>query len=101
VNLAEVSDETALEELKGSLNDIREQLGQEQVFIAYPYGRKHHITTRRIDMMKELGYDACFSAYGGLNGSDIDPFNIKRIGVNWAFDLTTLQARLRGWDKTQ
>jgi peptidoglycan/xylan/chitin deacetylase (PgdA/CDA1 family) len=101
VNLAEVSDDLALEELRGSLNDIREQLGQEQVFIAYPYGRKHHITARRIDMMKELGYEACFSAYGGLNGSDIDPFNIKRIGVNWAFDLTTLQARLRGWDKTQ
>lgn len=101
VNLAEVSDELALEELRGSLNDIREQLGQEQVFIAYPYGRKHHITAKRIDMMKELGYEACFSAYGGLNGSDIDPFNIKRIGVNWAFDLTTLQARLRGWDKTR
>jgi len=101
VNLAEVSDELALEELRGSLNDIREQLGQEQVFIAYPYGRKHHITAKRIDMMKELGYEACFSAYGGQNGSDIDPFNIKRIGVNWAFDLTTLQARLRGWDKTR
>jgi peptidoglycan/xylan/chitin deacetylase (PgdA/CDA1 family) len=101
VNLAEIGDELALEELQGSLNDIRRELGQEQVFIAYPYGRKHHITAARIDMMKKLGYAACFSAYGGLNGSDLDPFNIKRIGVNWAFDLTTLQARLRGWDKTQ
>lgn len=101
VNLAEIGDELALEELQGSLNDIRKELGQEQVFIAYPYGRKHHITAARVDMMKKLGYAACFSAYGGLNGSDIDLFNIKRIGVNWAFDLTTLQARLRGWDKTQ
>lgn len=101
VNLAEVGDDMALEELHGSLNDIRRELDQEQVFIAYPYGRKHHITAARVDMMKKLGYAACFSAYGGLNGSDIDLFNIKRIGVNWAFDLTTLQARLRGWDKTQ
>lgn len=101
VNLAEISDELALEELQGSLNDIRRELGQEQVFIAYPYGRKHHITAARIDMMKKLGYAACFSAYGGLNGADVDLFNIKRIGVNWAFDLTTLRARLRGWDKTQ
>jgi peptidoglycan/xylan/chitin deacetylase (PgdA/CDA1 family) len=101
VNLAEIGDDLALEELQGSLNDIRKELDQEQVFIAFPYGRKKHITATRIDMMKKLGYAACFSAYGGLNGSDIDLFNIKRIGVNWAFDLTTLQARLRGWDKTQ
>jgi peptidoglycan/xylan/chitin deacetylase (PgdA/CDA1 family) len=101
VNLAEIGDDLALEELQGSLNDIRRELGQEQVFIAYPYGRKHHVTASRIDMMKNLGYAACFSAYGGLNGTDLDLFNIKRIGVNWAFDLTTLQARLRGWDKTQ
>jgi hypothetical protein len=28
-------------------------------------------------------------------------FDIKRTGINWAFDLTTLHARLRGWDNTQ
>jgi len=101
VNLAEVDDQTAHEELAGSLADIRAELGQEQVYIAFPYGRKKHITPARIATMRELGYGACFSAYGGLNGSDIDLFNIRRIGVNWAFDLTTLHARLRGWDKTQ
>jgi methionyl-tRNA formyltransferase len=101
VNLAEISDELALQELQGSLNDIRSQLGQQEVFIAFPYGRKQHITTARIDMMKSLGYGACFSAYGGLNDLHIDRFNIKRIGVNWAFDLPALQARARGWDKTR
>lgn len=101
VDLGKISDELALEELRGSLNDIRRELGQEQVFIAFPYGRKHNITAARIDLMKQLGYAACFSAYGGLNGSDLDLFNIQRTGVNWAFDLTTLQARLRGWDKTR
>jgi peptidoglycan/xylan/chitin deacetylase (PgdA/CDA1 family)/folate-dependent phosphoribosylglycinamide formyltransferase PurN len=101
VNLAEIGDDLALEELEGSFNDIRKELGQEQVFIAYPYGRKHHITAARVDMMKKLGYAACFSAYGGLNASDLDLFNIRRIGVNWAFDMTALQARLRGWDTTQ
>lgn len=101
VDLAKVSDEVALEELQGSLNDIRTQLGQEKVFIAFPYGRKHHITAARVDMMKSLGYAACFSAYGGLNETEIDPFNIKRIGVNWAFDLSALRARLAGWDQTQ
>lgn len=101
VDLAKVSDEVALHELQGSLNDIRTQLGQEQVFIAFPYGRKHHITPARLEMIKSLGYQACFSAYGGLNETDIDPFKIKRIGVNWAFDLSALRARLAGWDKTQ
>jgi peptidoglycan/xylan/chitin deacetylase (PgdA/CDA1 family)/folate-dependent phosphoribosylglycinamide formyltransferase PurN len=101
VNLAEVDDQTAHEELQGSLQDIRTELKQDQVFIAFPYGRKKHITPQRIETIKGLGYGACFSAYGGLNTSDMDLFNIRRIGVNWAFDLATLQARLRGWDKTQ
>ena len=101
VNLAEISDDLALQELQGSLDDIRAHLGQEQVFIAFPYGRKHNITDARVDMIKSMGYGACFSAYGGLNGLDMDPFNIRRIGVNWAFDLLALGARTRGWDKTQ
>lgn len=101
VNLAEISDEVALQELQGSLGDIRTQLGQQEVFIAFPYGRKQHITGARVEMMKSLGYGACFSAYGGLNTMDIDRFNIKRIGVNWAFDLPALHARTRGWDKTR
>ncbi|SHH41600.1 polysaccharide deacetylase family protein [Massilia sp. CF038] len=101
VNLAEIDDALAHEELAGSLADIRAELGQEQVYIAFPYGRKKHITPARIETMRELGYGACFSAYGGLNDASMDRFNIRRIGVNWAFDLTTLQARLRGWDKTQ
>lgn len=101
VNLAAIDDELALRELQGSLNDIRNELSQEQVFIAYPYGRKKHITTARVAMIQQLGYAACFSAYGGLNSKEMNPFDIKRTGINWAFDLTTLHARLRGWDNTQ
>jgi methionyl-tRNA formyltransferase len=101
VNLAAVDDDIALQELQGSLDDIRMELNQEQVFIAFPYGRKQHITAPRIDMMRNVGYTACFSAYGGLNQPDFDIFNIQRIGVNWAFDLKALHARLRGWDKTR
>ena len=99
VNLAEIDDALALEELDGSLRDIRAELDQQQVFIAYPYGRKKHITPARLATIKQLGYAACFSAYGGLN-TDIDAFDIRRIGVNWAFDMAALGARLRGWDKT-
>lgn len=101
VNLAEIGDQLALEELAGSLQDVRTELQQQEVFIAFPYGRKKHITPQRIATIRELGYAACFSAYGGLNGADIDLFDIRRIGVNWAFDLAALSARLRGWDKTR
>lgn len=100
VNLADINDEDALFELTGSLNQIRENLEQKQVYIAYPFGGKHHITRSRIKMIKEVGYQACFSAYGGLNGNHMDLFNIKRIGINWGFDKMAFRARLRGWDKT-
>lgn len=101
VNLAEVSDEVALHELQGSFNDIQTELGLDQVYIAFPYGHKKHITAARIDMIKQVGYTACFSAYGGLNTQQLDRFDIKRIGINWAFDMPALKARLRGWDQTR
>lgn len=101
VNLAEVSDQVAQSELRGSLDDLREQLSLEDVYIAFPYGRKKHITAERVDMMKQIGYKACFSAYGGLNTESMDRFDIQRIGVNWAFNLATLRARLHGWDRTR
>ena len=100
VNLAAVSDDVALQELTGSLDDIRSRLGQDDVLIAYPYGGKRHITPERLEMIKNLGYSACFSAYGGYNQLPLDQFNIKRVGINWAFDLTAFRARLSGWDKT-
>jgi peptidoglycan/xylan/chitin deacetylase (PgdA/CDA1 family) len=101
VNLAEVDDETALIELQGSMEDIRAELGEDKIAIAFPYGRKHHITEPRRALMQQLGYEACFSAYGGLNTKEFNRFDIRRTGVNWAFDLPTLRARLHGWDKTQ
>lgn len=100
VNLADTSDGEALHELKGSLNDIRTKLNQDNIFIAYPYGGKQHITPERRQMIKQVGYSACFSAYGGCNDLNIDLFNIKRIAINWAFDMMAFKARLKGWDKT-
>lgn len=101
VNLAQVADDVALGELAGSLADIRAELGQDEVYIAFPYGGRHHITAARIEMMKQLGYGACFSAYGGINDAVADRFDIKRGGVNWAFDMPAFQARARGWDATR
>ncbi len=97
VNLAQVNDIDALYEIEESMNQIRTRLNQNDVFIAYPYGGKRHINSERLTMIKNVGYSACFSAYGGCNTSDLDPFDIKRIGVNWAFGMLAFKARLRGW----
>jgi methionyl-tRNA formyltransferase len=100
VDLAIVSDSVALTELTESFNDIRARLRQENLFIAYPYGGKRNITTTRIEMIKSVGYAACFSAYGGTNDRNTDLFDIKRVGINWAFDMLAFKARLKGWDDT-
>lgn len=101
VNLAEVADDVAQRELAGSLADIRAELGQDEVYIAFPYGGRHHITAARVEMIRQLGYGACFSAYGGINETVADRFDIKRGGVNWAFDMPAFQARTHGWDATR
>lgn len=101
VNLTEVSDSEAMYELEGSLNEIRKQLNQNDVFIAYPYGGRQHMNSTRLQMIKNVGYSACFSAYGGHNKTKMDVFNIERIGINWAFNMMAFKARLLGWDKAK
>lgn len=61
------------------------ELGLETLEFAYPYGGKEHMTKQRLQLVKEVGYTACLSAYGGSNVSHVDQFNVLRRGIYFAF----------------
>ncbi len=96
-NLAKIDDETARYELTESMNTLRQRLGLQEVAIAYPFGKRSDITEERRRLIRELGYAACFSAYGGRNRFPLDLFDIRRSGVNFAYTRTAFEALIEGW----
>jgi peptidoglycan/xylan/chitin deacetylase (PgdA/CDA1 family) len=73
------------EELARSRDDLRRELGVEQVVFAYPYGGREHMTAERLEWVKQAGYVACLSAYGGANVGRVDRYNVLRRGIHHAF----------------
>ena len=91
VDCAATSEEIVKTELEDSLQKLRCELGLQNVMLAYPYGGRNNMTPERLELVKQAGYTACLSAYGGVNRGDLDPFNILRIGIHWEFsDLAFL-----------
>ena len=72
-------------ELTQSLVDLRRELKLQDAIFAYPYGGRQNMTPQRLDLVRQAGYSACLSAYGGVNSDDVDCFNILRVGMHWEF----------------
>jgi peptidoglycan/xylan/chitin deacetylase (PgdA/CDA1 family) len=77
--------ETVVRELAESRDALRRELGVTDPIFAYPYGKRKNMTPERLERVKEAGYSACLSAYGGVNGRDADRFNILRKGIHWEY----------------
>ena len=73
------------DEIKGSIEDIKNNLGMFSGHYAYPEGQKEHFNSETIKVLKKLGVRACPSAIQGL--AEIPSqnlFNFKRVmvGIN-------------------
>ncbi len=97
VDCAAESAETVDAELRQSLADIRRELGLRDVAFAYPYGGRQHMTADRLRLVREAGYTACLSAWGGTNTGDFDPFDIHRRGIHWEYSDPAFLFRCLGF----
>jgi peptidoglycan/xylan/chitin deacetylase (PgdA/CDA1 family) len=77
--------EKVVEELRESLDHLRQRLGTADPVFAYPYGGRSHMTAERLRCVREAGYVGCLSAYGGSNIGSVDPYNVVRRGIHWEF----------------
>lgn len=96
INCAKADKQTVKEEIRESLQTLKRKLAINDVIFAYPFGKKEDITEDIRQFVKECGFIGCLSAYGGVNKT-IDPYNIKRIGVDAQFTLRALQAHIEGF----
>ncbi len=97
-NLAAESPEKVREEISNARDDLVEHLGPTgaEGWLAYPFGRPDDIPDIRSELA-DLGVDFCFSAYGGFNGCEMDPADIRRQPINGRFSLLGFRAALAGW----
>jgi peptidoglycan/xylan/chitin deacetylase (PgdA/CDA1 family) len=66
VDLGAVERDEARRELAESKQQIEDRLGRPVRWLAYPFGGRGHFKPEYQPLATELGYEACFSAYGGV-----------------------------------
>lgn len=82
VDLAEISGDKAWEEINGSRVDLEQKLSAPISLFAYPYGRRHQITTENRNLVKAAGFRCCCSCYGGVNAEAANPFFLCRVPIS-------------------
>jgi peptidoglycan/xylan/chitin deacetylase (PgdA/CDA1 family) len=65
--------------------------------LAYPVGHHDSFSPATVQTAKDAGYRFAFSNFGGVNAPDrMEPFNVRRFGMDLAEDAAQLRLRL-GW----
>ncbi|MHC4952301.1 MAG: polysaccharide deacetylase family protein [Planctomycetota bacterium] len=96
IDCAAEPEEVVRSELAQSQDDLRRELGLDEVIFAYPYGGRQHMTPERLELVKQGGFSGCLSAYGGANLRTVDRFNVLRRGVHWEFSDAAFLYRCLG-----
>jgi peptidoglycan/xylan/chitin deacetylase (PgdA/CDA1 family) len=85
IDCAAEPEERVRSELAESRDRLAAELGIRDPIFGYPYGGRQHMTAQRLDLVRQAGYSACLSAYGGSNVAHVDRFNVLRRGIHWKF----------------
>jgi len=96
IDCAKAEADLLCRELRDSKETLERELGIDRPIFAYPFGRRENITPEALERVKEAGYVACLSAYGGVNRGAIDRFDVRRGGVNWPFSALAFLSRAWG-----
>ncbi|MEX1027595.1 MAG: polysaccharide deacetylase family protein [Candidatus Paceibacterota bacterium] len=96
--LTQVSIETARQEVTGSREHLKREIGDALPVLAYPGGAHDQSL---IEMLRQEGFELAFSVRRGVNDlSTADPYSLKRINVGGRTTLSILRAQLiAGWWK--
>ena len=93
--LTQIAPETVREEVAGSLEDLRREIGEVLPVFAYPNGNHN---PEVIKIMEEAGYRLSFVTRGGFNNLKFcHPFTIHRINITRRTDLRIFRLRLMRW----
>lgn len=81
VNLGTCTLEETRFEIVESGAQLERMIGQPVKLFSFPFGKMKDIRPEATDFIREAGYSALFSAYGGFVDEDTSLWDIPRIGV--------------------
>ena len=82
-NLLEAPEAQAKEQIAGSKADLEQALGTRIDLFAYPYGAHHRA---QVNLVREAGYSAAFSAGGGAQNTKLGMYWLFRYGLSANMD---------------
>jgi peptidoglycan/xylan/chitin deacetylase (PgdA/CDA1 family) len=91
-----ISSEEARRELSESKKELEVRLGRSARFFAYPYGGRSHFPAEYNRIAREVGYEACFSAHGGVISPEMRGQILPREAMPYFRSLTHLEVYLSG-----
>lgn len=78
-----------------SLAELKERKFRVADYLAYPVGSRETFTDETKRVARDSGYRLGFSNYGGINlPGQIDPFDVKRIGMSLTENASQLRFRI-------
>ncbi len=95
-HLIRLTRQKAREEIVSSRKTIERETGRPVRFFSYPYGTPGDFDETTESFVQEAGYEAAFSAIFGTNGTRVNPYSLRRIGIEASDTLFTFQAKLNG-----
>jgi peptidoglycan/xylan/chitin deacetylase (PgdA/CDA1 family) len=95
-NLGELALEAAHSEVVDSRLQLERLLGKEVRYFSFPFGAANAIRDEVVSIVKATGYDAMFSAHGGIVHGDTDLFDIPRNGANSLYRPLDLMMEIEG-----
>ena len=95
-DLGAVPAEQAQHELTESKRVLEERLERPIRWFAYPYGQRSNLRPEYIPLVQEVGYEACFSGYGGFVAAGQTDLVLPRESVPYFSSVLNLELHLTG-----
>ena len=95
-DLGHCSHQEAFTEVFQSKKDLDSLLGKPVRWFSYPFGGRKNIRPEVVELVRQAGYEAMFSAYGGYVTSKSDSFNLHRVGASGQFRPLDILMEIEG-----
>lgn len=82
VDLGAIEGALAESQIRASVADIEERLGERPTTFSFPFGRPVNITEANRQIVRREGLDCCLSAFGGAVGNETSPYRLPRMPVS-------------------
>ncbi len=96
--LAGCAGEALRREVLEPVATIRSRLARRSVTMAYPFGRRHDISEDARTLVRDCGYAACLSNFGGENYPPGDLMDVRRIDIGGDHADLGWKAQVHGCD---